>query len=1372
MTTEATSTQPTRSEALSTFVLWVLTLLVAAIGLLTLLGWALEVPALTNWEFGTLPMAPSTAALSVLFSIDLGLFITMLSGRIIQVIARILGWVGAMVALLLYVLNFKEAYLLGELLGLPIIGLFSNEAIVHISSITAFCFLLAFVSLLFLRANKPDILWRRWLACCLGGLIFLISFGLLVIYFVGLPLIVSNLPIIPALNTSVMLLLIGLALLTLSYRNFLQQSVQAVIMFSKLPTYLFIFVIFSTGIIAGAYQNYLSIELIFRHQTEEKLLAISRLKVDQLVLWRKERLVNAILSQNILMTARIERLLVNPDTVLSQPEMQDWLNQYISYFKEFGYTHAFFLNKKGDIKISVPEQVNALDPIVKAKALTSMQTGKILIQDFYRTQDGQQIYLALLIPLLDKTDNNKPLGAIVIRIDPSTFLYPLIESSPTPSTSAETLLVRREGDEVLFLNNLRFNTTAALTLHFPLSKKELPAVKAVLGEQGIVDGINYRGAPVLSALKAIPDSPWFIVTQQDKSEIYAPLQERFWLTLLLLCLLELSCGAIILFFWRQQRLVFFQKQFELTSMLREKEEQYRTILNDAIDGFLLMDKEMQLLEVNEAYCRMSAYNEQELKTMQISDLQTPETAKAIENNLAQDINRFESQHRRKDGSIFDVEISAQRLPYAGGQFTAFFQDITEHKQSEKTLKIAASVFTHAREGIMITNNKGTIIQVNDALTEICGYSRDEILGKNPRLFSSGRQTQDFYAGMWHDLNKKGHWYGEIWNRHKNGQIYVVKENISSVFDVQGKPLHYVALLSDITLAKEHENELEHSAYFDALTNLPNRMLLGDRLNQAIVQCKRKKQLLALVFLDLDGFKIINDTHGHLAGDQLLIAVANNMQQMLREGDTLARIGGDEFIALLVDVGDIADCTPLFNRLLVAAAMPEPFNDVTLQVSASMGITFYPQMEEVNADILIRQADQAMYQAKLTGKNRCHIFDVDLDNLTRTHNESLENIGNALAAGEFVLYYQPKINLRQGKIIGAEALIRWQHPDKGLLVPADFLPLIENHPLSIDIGKWVINTALAQIECWHASGLNLPISINIGARQLQQDGFLECLRTLLAAHPAVKPGDLEMEVLETSAMRDLNKVSELIENCQKIGIYFSLDDFGTGYSSLTYLKRLPVKQIKIDQSFIYDMLQDTDDLAIVEGVLALASAFSLEVIAEGMETTQHGEMLLQIGCDLAQGYAIAYPMPAAELESWVSTWKPDTSWLDRLSFMRDDLPLLFVNAEHGVWINGIENYLNSNFDTPRPNNLNCRFGNWLNTQNPSQNPNKQTNLQTILPLHQQLHKLAAEVIDLHAEVIDLHAEDHTKAAFARFGELKSLQDTLLETLKLLIQEKWK
>ena len=567
---------------------------------------------------------------------------------------------------------------------------------------------------------------------------------------------------------------------------------------------------------------------------------------------------------------------------------------------------------------------------------------------------------------------------------------------------------------------------------------------------------------------------------------------------------------------------------------------------------------------------------------------------------------------------------------------------------------------------------------------------------------------------------------------------------------------YVALLSDITRLKEHEFELEHIAHFDSLTNLPNRVLLADRIQQAIAHSRRSGEIIALLFLDLDGFKTINDTYGHLTGDQLLIGVANAMQQTLREVDTLARLSGDEFVALLINVGDIEARGSLFKRLLAAAALPVTFDKLVLQVSASMGVTFYPQVEEVDADLLIRQADQAMYQAKLSGKNRYHIFDTVLDKLTRGHNESLENIRLALLANEFELYYQPKVNLRLGQIVGAEALIRWQHPTKGLLAPAEFLPLVENHALSVDIGEWVINTAMTQIESWHKTGLNLPISVNINARQLQQDGFLECLRQLLKAHPTVQQGDLELEILETSAMRDLTKVSQLIADSRDIGILFSLDDFGTGYSSLTYLKRLPISQIKIDQSFVRDMLSDVDDLAIVEGVLALANAFNLQVVAEGMETSDHGEMLLQLGCDLAQGYAIARPMPAAAFENWITTWQPDPNWVDRPSVIRANLPLLFANTEYKAWLNSVENYLVNK--VPKPEKSNSRFGLWLVNNSAL----KTGNYETVLTQHQALYAYAEKLMALHDT-------GQTKQALAGLPELKKRQDDLLENLKILLRE---
>jgi EAL domain-containing protein (putative c-di-GMP-specific phosphodiesterase class I) len=311
----------------------------------------------------------------------------------------------------------------------------------------------------------------------------------------------------------------------------------------------------------------------------------------------------------------------------------------------------------------------------------------------------------------------------------------------------------------------------------------------------------------------------------------------------------------------------------------------------------------------------------------------------------------------------------------------------------------------------------------------------------------------------------------------------------------------------------------------------------------------------------------------------------------------------------------------------------------------VGITFYPQAQDIDADQLLRQADQAMYQAKLAGKNRLHFFDTTQDSSIRGHHESVERIRLALEQQEFVLHYQPKVNMRSGQIVGAEALIRWQHPEKGLLSPAMFLPLIEDHPLAVDIGEWVLDTSLTQIERWHTAGLDMRVSVNVGSRQLQQSDFVDRLKFILAKHPQVKPSSLELEVLETSALEDIAQVSDVIEACERIGVKFALDDFGTGYSSLSYLKLLRVAMLKIDQSFVRDMLEDPDDLAILQGVIGLAAAFKRQVIAEGVETVAHGTLLLQLGCELAQGYGIAQPMSAQQMPAWSTAWRPDAAWRD-------------------------------------------------------------------------------------------------------------------------------
>jgi diguanylate cyclase (GGDEF)-like protein/PAS domain S-box-containing protein len=558
------------------------------------------------------------------------------------------------------------------------------------------------------------------------------------------------------------------------------------------------------------------------------------------------------------------------------------------------------------------------------------------------------------------------------------------------------------------------------------------------------------------------------------------------------------------------------------------------------------------------------------------------------------------------------------------------------------LKRAASVFSHAHEGIMITDATATITEVNNTFTQMTGYTSEEVLGENPRILQSGRHSSEFYVEMWAALLTQDHWSGEIWNRRKNGEVYPEMLTISAVKNAAGFVQHYVSLCTDITTMKVYQGQLEHVAHYDVLTDLPNRVLLADRLSHAMALSQRRGQSLGVAFMDLDGFKEVNDNYGHNVGDELLITVSQRMKAALREGDTLARIGGDEFIAVMVDLDNIEESSPILERLLQAASDPVTIGNDVMQVSASIGVTLYPQ-DGSDADQLMRHADQAMYGAKQAGKNQYRLFDTALANASKVQLESISDIRTALCSDEFMLFYQPKVNMHTGAVIGVEALIRWQHPVRGLVPPSEFLPVIEGQAISLEFGEWVISSSLSQISQWQSIGINLPISVNISGYQLQQGNFAIRIAALLAAHPEVNPNCLELEILETSALHDISKVSATMNACHKLGVRFALDDFGTGYSSLTHLRRLPAQLIKIDQSFVSDMLEDTDDYAIVEGVIGLAKAFRRDVIAEGVETIAHGLALLQLGCELAQGYGIARPMPGIDIPQWVSNWKADDSW---------------------------------------------------------------------------------------------------------------------------------
>lgn len=439
-----------------------------------------------------------------------------------------------------------------------------------------------------------------------------------------------------------------------------------------------------------------------------------------------------------------------------------------------------------------------------------------------------------------------------------------------------------------------------------------------------------------------------------------------------------------------------------------------------------------------------------------------------------------------------------------------------------------TLFVTIQDPIWLKDPEGIYLACNPMFARLFGAAEADIIGKSDYDFFDRTLADSFHAKDLQVIEARKSCITEDWVTYADDGHRALLETIQTpMWDETGTLIGVLGIARDITERKQHEQQLDHIAHYDALTGLPNRVLLADRLHHGMTQAQRRGQRLAVAYLDLDGFKAINDTHGHDVGDQLLMIVGQRMKQALREGDTLARIGGDEFVTVLQDLTDIESSVPLLSRLLAAAAQPIEMGERVLQVSASLGVTFYPQAEEVDADQLLRQADHAMYQAKLAGKNRYHVFDSKQDSSIRGHHESLEAIRRALIAREFVLHYQPKVNMRTGAIVGAEALIRWQHPEKGLLPSGNFLPLVEDHPLAVEIGEWVFDTTLAQIAHWHQAGLDMTVSVNVSARQLQQPSFVTSLRDILAAHPHVKPSRLEIEVQEASALEDIAHVSQVM-----------------------------------------------------------------------------------------------------------------------------------------------------------------------------------------------------------------------------------------------------
>ena len=678
---------------------------------------------------------------------------------------------------------------------------------------------------------------------------------------------------------------------------------------------------------------------------------------------------------------------------------------------------------------------------------------------------------------------------------------------------------------------------------------------------------------------------------------------------------------------------------KVEAALIESEALFRLIFSHNLDAALLTQPDGRILAANLEAQRMFGYSEDEFRSLGRSglvDLDDPRLETALEQRARQGWFRGELGMIGRGGRKIPVELSSSVFTGQDGSHmtSMLIRDITERQRTEQQLRIAATVF-ESQEGMMVTDAAGHILRVNQAFTDITGYGAEEVAGRQASLLKSGRHEPAFYEQLWQTLAEQGYWEGEIWNRRKNGDVYPEWLTITAVKGLQGQVSHFVGTLTDITARKVAEEEIRNLAFYDPLTHLPNRRLLMDRLQQALAASARSHLHGALLFIDLDNFKTLNDTRGHDVGDVLLQQVAERLGGCVREGDTVSRIGGDEFVVILEGLHpqalDAARQTEALAEHIRAALnqayrLGEEVHHSSPSLGAALFLGHHSSVEE-----LLKRADLAMYQAKASGRNNLRFFDPQMQASVSARARLEADFRQALAEEQLLLHYQPQFD-EHGRIVGLEALVRWQHPQQGLIMPAAFIDMAEETRLIHEMGGWVLRTACEQLQRWseHPQWARLVLAVNVSAQQFHHRDFVQQVRDILRQTRA-NPRRLKLELTESVLVQDLDDVVIKMNLLKAQGVGFSLDDFGTGYSSLAYLKQLPLQQLKIDRSFVRDALLDANAAAIARSIASLAHSLELQVIAEGVETREQFEFLRLHGCHLFQGYGFSHPLPLAELQ---------------------------------------------------------------------------------------------------------------------------------------------
>lgn len=665
--------------------------------------------------------------------------------------------------------------------------------------------------------------------------------------------------------------------------------------------------------------------------------------------------------------------------------------------------------------------------------------------------------------------------------------------------------------------------------------------------------------------------------------------------------------------------------------LQTSDELHRLTLNNISDALFITDDAGMLTYISPKVDVIFGYSVDELRVFgEIWKILGYGFFDRKELDRLGEIQNIEHRVKDKAGKELVMLIHVKKVSIKNGTMLFTCREITDRKRIEEKLGQSAAVVQNTAEGIIITDRNSRIISVNPAFTDITGYSEDEVIGKTPRILKSKRHNREFYAEMWMQIVASGRWQGELWDRKKDGAVFPSWSTISAVVNDDGEVTNYVGVFSDISSLKQSEDKLDFLAYHDPLTNLPNRLLFSDRLDHALRVAKRDDTMLGVLFIDLDRFKNINDSLGHSVGDRLLEQVAIRLQDVVRQEDTVARLGGDEFVVLIEGVNHASDVVGLANKLLSAFNDSFDLDGHTLFVTPSIGASVYPQ-DGSDSETLIRNADTAMYRAKEMGRNNCYLYSSELTEQAMERLTLESALRNAIQRDEFELNYQPQFELATNKLLGVEALIRWNHPELGQIMPDRFIPVAEESGLIVEIGVWVLRAACEQMQAWQQQGLALNvIAVNVSGVQFQRGDIVDAVASALS-ESGLPPQCLELEITESIILKRPEYAIDALHKLKQLGISISIDDFGIGYSSLSQLKHLPVDKLKIDQSFVHDIPHDKDDEAIACAVIALGHSMNLKVIAEGVETVAQREFLIFQGCDEGQGYLYSRPVSVARIE---------------------------------------------------------------------------------------------------------------------------------------------